>query len=368
VNWLDRENPLAGGAEEHLHEAFGRLARRGHDVTALVSGWRGCDARARLDGIEVHRAGTRYSFSVAGPRYYRSHLARRGFDVVVEDLNKVPLFTPYWTDAPLLLLVHHLFGATAFQAASFPVAAATWILERPVPSVYRGVPTVAVSGSTRDDLVDRGLDGDDIEVIPNGVDVTRYAPDPAVSRTAQPTLLYLGRLRKYKRVDLVIEAVARLAAEGLEVELLVGGTGDASEELHDLAGLLGVGDQVRFLGWVTDEQKLELMRSSWLHVLTSPKEGWGITVVEAAACGTPSVASDAPGLRESVRDGETGLLVPHEDVDALAAAVRALVSDPERREAMGRRARAFAETLSWDATADALERSLQRVVDRGGRR
>jgi glycosyltransferase involved in cell wall biosynthesis len=234
--------------------------------------------------------------------------------------------------------------------------------------VYRGVPTVAVSGSTRDDLVDRGLDGDDIEVIPNGVDVTRYAPDPAVSRTAQPTLLYLGRLRKYKRVDLVIEAVARLAAEGLEVELLVGGTGDASEELHDLAGLLGVGDQVRFLGWVTDEQKLELMRSSWLHVLTSPKEGWGITVVEAAACGTPSVASDAPGLRESVRDGETGLLVPHEDVDALAAAVRALVSDPERREAMGRRARAFAETLSWDATADALERSLQRVVDRGGRR
>ena len=186
-------------------------------------------------------------------------------------------------------------------------------------------------------------------------------------KAVRPTLLYLGRLRKYKRVDLVIEAVARLAERGVDVELLVGGTGDEAEELHDLAGLLGVNDRVRFLGWVSDEQKLELMRSSWMHVLTSPKEGWGITVVEAAACGTPSVASDAPGLRESVRAGQTGVLVAHADVAALAAAIAALVADPERRDAMGRAARDFACSLSWDATADALEAALRRVVARAGR-
>ncbi len=363
LNWLDRENPLAGGAEEHLHEVFGRLAKRGHEVTALVSGWRGCAPRVQLDGIEIHRAGGRYTFSVAAPRYFRRHLADHSFDVVVEDLNKVPLFAPYWIDTPLVLLVHHLFGLTAFDAASVPVAAATCLLERPVPHVYRGVPTVAVSQSTRDDLVRRGFERSVIEVITNGIDVERYAPHEGAPKSGRPTLLFLGRLKKYKRIDLVIEAVARLAERGVDVELRVAGGGEQAEALHDLAGLLGVADRVRFLGHVDEELKLELFRSSWLHVLTSPKEGWGITNLEAAACGTPTIASDAPGLRESVLDGETGLLVAHEDVDALADAVAALVEDPERREAMGRRARAFAESFSWATSAEAFEKVLTRVVD-----
>jgi glycosyltransferase involved in cell wall biosynthesis len=362
LNWLDRENPLAGGAEEHLHQTFGRLAARGHEVTALVSGWHEAPARVSLDGIDVHRAGGRYTFSIAGPRYFRRHLAAIDFDVVVEDLNKIPLFTPFWCDRPRLLLAHHLFGTTAFQAAPLPVAALTWLLERPIPAVYRGTPTVAVSQSTRDDLVARGLRAEAIDVVPNGIDLERYVPDPSVSRAVRPTLLFLGRLKQYKRVDLVIEAVARLAASGSDVELLVAGTGDRAGELRGLADRLGVSDRVRFLGYVSEEEKVEVMRSSWIHVLTSPKEGWGITNLEAGACGTPTIASDSPGLRESVLDGETGLLVPHEDVDALAAAITDLIGDPERRESMGLRARSFAEAFTWDAAADALEASLERVV------
>lgn len=365
VNWLDRENPQSGGAETHLHEVFGRLAARGHEVTALVSGWAGCAPRAELDGIDVHRAGRRYTFSFAGPRYYRRHLARRDFDVVVEDLNKVPLFTPWWTDAPVVLLCHHLFGTTAFHAGPAPLAAATWLLERPIPQVFRDVPVVAVSESTREDLIARGLPSRGIEVVTNGIDVTRYTPEPEGRRAERPTLLYLGRLKKYKRVDLVIEAVARLAEGGVDVQLLVGGTGDQAEELHDLAGLLGVVDRVRFLGYVSEEDKLGLMRTSWMHVLASEKEGWGISNLEAAACGTPSIAADAPGLRESVVDGTTGLLVPPDDADALAAAIRALIEDPERRDAMGRQARRFAERFTWDAAADAFEGVLGRVVEAG---
>lgn len=368
LNWLDRENPLAGGAEEHLHETFGRLAARGHEVTALVSGWSGAPRRVQLDGIDVHRVGSRYSFSVAGPRYYRRHLVSQQYDVIVEDLNKIPLFTRYWSDRPLLLLAHHLFGFTAFQAAPFPVALMTVLLERPLPTVYRDTPVIAVSDSTRDDLVDRGLRRADIDVVPNGIDVERYAPHPSVPKAVRPTLLFLGRLKKYKRVDLVIEAVARLAERGVDAELLVAGTGDQAEELHELTGLLGVADRVRFLGYVSDEQKLELMRSAWIHVLTSPKEGWGITNLEAGACGTPTVASDAPGLRESVVHGETGLLVPHEDEDALVGALADLIGDPERRERMGKSARAFAEGFTWDAAAKSLEARLERVVADSGRR
>jgi hypothetical protein len=158
VNWLDRENPRAGGAETHLHEVFGHLAERGHQVSALVSGWAGSARRARLDGIEVHRSGTRHTFSLTAPLYYRRHLAREGFDCVVEDLNKVPLFTPFWVDAPVVLLAHHLFGSTAFQAGPFPLAVGTVLLERPIPLVYRGTPAIAVSWSTKEDMARRGLD------------------------------------------------------------------------------------------------------------------------------------------------------------------------------------------------------------------
>ncbi len=362
VNWQDRENPQAGGAETHLHEIFGRLAGRGHDVTLLVSGWPDCEPVVELDGMRVHRTGGRYTFSLAAPRYYRSHLREASFDVVVEDLNKVPLFTPAWMGAPVALLVHHLFGATAFQEASAPLAAATWLLERPVPRVFSGCPVVAVSRSTREDLIRRGLDGDDIEVIPNGVDLRRHAPDPAVKRYKDPTVLYLGRLKKYKRVDLVLRAVAALAARGRRVRLLVAGKGDHLPALQALASRLEVKHDVEFLGWVDDDRKVELFRRSWVHVLTSPNEGWGISNMEAAACGTATVSSDAPGLRESVVDGRTGFLVPHGDVGALAGRIGAVLEDPGLRDRLGGAARAFAAGFSWESSADATEEFLRRVV------
>ena len=362
VNWLDRQNPQAGGAEAHLHETFGRLAQRGHEVTLLTSGWKGCDPRTELDGIQVHRAGARYTFSLAAPRYFRRELRNRRFDVVVEDLNKVPLFTRYWTSAPVVALVHHLFGTTAFQEASFPLAAATWLLERPIPLVFRTAPTIAVSASTCEDLGRRGLDVNRIEVILNGIDLEHYTPHPEGLRTPEPSLLFLGRLKKYKGVELLVRAVAVLASEGVHVTLRVGGSGSDRARLEKIALDLGVKDRVHFLGFVKEEEKLELFRTSWLHALTSPNEGWGISIMEAGACGTPSVASDAPGLRESVVDGQTGLLVRHGDVHALADSIASLLNDVERRLAMGREARAFAEQYSWDSSADLMEAFLRRVV------
>ncbi|MFQ5536913.1 MAG: glycosyltransferase family 4 protein [Gemmatimonadota bacterium] len=362
VNWQDRENPQAGGAEAHLHETFGRLAARGHAVTLLVSGWSGAPTREFLDGMEVHRTGGRYTFSAAAPLYARRHLQAHTFDVVVEDLNKVPLFTPFWVRTPVALLVHHLFGATAFQEAALPLAAATWVLERPVPRVFCRRPTVAVSESTREDLIRRGMDPDRIEVIPNGVDLDRYTPDPEGVRYDEPTILYLGRLKRYKGVDLVLAAVRALVARGTQVRFLIGGKGDDRPRLERLTRTMGLEGHVRFLGFVSEEEKLELLRRSWIHTLTSPKEGWGISNMEAAACGTPTVASDAPGLRESVVPGKTGLLAPHGDVPALAEALGTLLEDAPLREEMGRNARAFAEEFSWDRTADRMEEFLFRVV------
>ncbi len=331
-------------------------------MTLLASGWHGAAAREEVDGLDVHRVGGRYTFGLAAPWYYRRALRDRGFDLVIEDLNKVPLFTPYWGRFPLVLLVHHLFGRTAFEEASFPLAAATWLLERPLARVYRGVPVEAVSRSTAEDLERRGFRRDRIVVIPNGVDLAWYHPTTE-SRFERPTLLYLGRLKRYKRVDLVIRALARLRERGVDARLLVAGRGDHEPALRALVSELGLGGAVEMLGFVSEEEKRRLFQKSWVHVLTSPKEGWGITNLEAAACGTPTVASDSPGLRDSVVDGETGFLVPHGDVAALADRLERLITDAGLRQELGRGAREFAERFSWSRAADDTEAHLEQVLE-----
>ena len=335
-------------------------------MTLLCSGWEGCATTAQIDGIDVHRTGGRYTFNLAAPLYCQRHLADRVFDVCVEDLNKVPMLAPTWSGARNgLLLVHHLFGATAFREANPLLATATWLFERIIPVVYRGLPCVAVSRSTREDLGRRGLDPSRIAVIRNGVELDGLRP--AAARFPDPTVVYLGRLKRYKRIDLVLRAVARLRGRGTNVRTIVAGKGNARAHLEDTARRLGIADSVHFAGFVPDEGKHELLSRSWVHALTSPKEGWGITSIEASACGTPTVASDSPGLRETVRHGETGLLVPHGDVEAIATALEETL-EPGNRDRMGRAARNMAQRYSWEGVTDTFEDLLRGLATGRGRR
>jgi glycosyltransferase involved in cell wall biosynthesis len=363
-NWLDRLNPRAGGAEVHLQEVFGRLARSGHRVTLVSSGWRGAAARETVDGIDVHRVGGRESYWWLARRHYHRHLRERHVDVVVEDLNKAPLYTPAWVDAPVVLLVHHLFGGAAFLSATPPVAAATWALERTVGLAYRRCETIAVSESTAEELVVLGMRPDRVTVVHNGVDHRLISTVPLPIRDPEPTALYLGRLERYKRVDLIIQAFARVRDAGDPGTLIVAGDGREMESLRRLVRHFRLGDRVRFTGRVTDAEKRSLMERAWVHVITSMKEGWGITVMEAAACGTPTIASDAPGLRDAVVHGESGLLVRHGDVVALADTLRSAFADRVQLERLGIAARERAEAFTWDAAATAIEEHLEGVVSR----
>ena len=360
VNWQDRDNPLAGGAEIHLHEIFGRIAARGHQVVLLCGGWSGCAPRATLDGIAVHRVGTRHTFPLLARRYYRRHLAGT-HDVLVEDVNKVPLYTPRWKAGHVVALVPHLFGGTAFQELAAPLASAVWLAERPLGRVYRGVPFEAISESTADDLARRGIPRQSVVVIYPGIDTVSYTPDASV-RSPRPLFSYLGRLKKYKGVHYVIRAFAAMGTP--EAVLEIAGAGDYRTELETLAGSLDLGDRVRFLGRISEGEKLALLRRSWALVFASPKEGWGITNLEAAACATPVVASNSPGIRESVRNGETGFLVPHGDVAAMAAAMRRLAESRQLVATLGAQARVFSETFTWERAALETEQHLARVIGR----
>lgn len=363
VNWQDLENPLGGGAETHLHEILERLAAWGHEVVLLCGGWPGCPPRATRGGVEIHRVGTRQSFAFLARRYWQRELRRRAFDVLYEDINKVPLYTTRWGASHVVAVVPHLFGGAAFQELNPVLATAVWLAERPLARAYRGVPFQAISESTADDLAARGVPRGDIVVIPPGVSYEHYTPAPA-QRAPHPTFAYLGRLKRYKGVDIVIRSFARLRHPDAVLE--IAGAGDHRPALESLVRSLDLEGRVRFLGFVTEQEKLALLRRAWAVALASPKEGWGLTNVEAEACGTPVVASDSPGIRESVRDGETGFLTKHGDIEAMAAAMERFASSPALVSQMGARARAFAETFTWDRCARATEAHLSQVINRGG--
>ncbi len=362
INWQDRKNPQAGGAEVHLHQIFGRLAAGGHRVRLLVSGWEGAAERETLDGLDVHRAGSRHGFPLTVRRAYRRRFGGEPFDVVVEDINKLPLYTPLWTRGPVAALVPHLFGATAFREAWPPIAAVVWAAERLMPRVYRDVPVQAISRSTARDLERRGFEGDRIEVVYPGVDHETFRPDPGVPRYGEPTAAYVGRLKRYKGLHVALRAVEILGARGLRLRLLLAGKGDDVGRLRRLARRRGLEDRVEFLGYVSEARKVELLRRAWVNIYPSPKEGWGITNVEAAACGTPSLASDSPGLRESVAEGTSGFLVPHSDPAAWADRLAELCADQTLRERLARGALEHAARFSWDRAAAETEAWLRRAA------
>ena len=229
--------------------------------------------------------------------------------------------------------------------------------------MYRDTPFEAISESTADDLVGRGIARDHVRVIYPGASCDHFTPDPT-QRAPTPVFAYLGRLKKYKGVDLVIRAFARV--DDPRAVLEIAGEGDFRPALERLVRSLDLTARVRFLGFVSESEKLALLRRAWATVFASPKEGWGLTNIEASACGTPVVASNSPGIRESVRHGETGFLVPHGDLDAMAAALRRLADDPALVASLGAGGRGFAASFTWDRAADDTAAHLQHVAHTGG--
>ncbi|PYP43131.1 MAG: hypothetical protein DMD43_00285 [Gemmatimonadetes bacterium] len=362
VNWQDPENPRAGGAELHLFEIFRRLSARGDRIHLVTSGWPGAKARAEVQGISIERHGGRHSFALRGRGAVRRALAREPWDIVVEDINKLPLYLASLTRLPFCAIIPHLFGTTAFREAGWPMALTVTAAERPIPRIYRRAGFHAISESTRDDLLRRGVPGARIRVIHPGIDAKAYAPASGLDRAQPPTFLYVGRLKRYKGVELALRALALARRERPDLSLDIAGTGDDAGRLQRLAHQLGVGAAVRFHGFVSEPRKRELFRAATANLFPSPKEGWGLTVMEAAASGTPSLASDSPGLRDSVRDGETGYLVPHGEAESLGRRMLELAGDPALVARLGAAARRLAESWSWDDAAAATAAHLAELV------
>ncbi len=359
LNERDPRHPRSGGAETHLYEIMSRLAKRGHAVTHFAAGFAGGAVRETVDGIDVRRFGSLGRYYPSAVLACAQETRRGGVDVVVECLNKLPYFSPLYARVPVLALCHHLFGETAFAQVARPIAATVVAAEKLIPLVYRRQRFLTISASTRGDLLLRGIAPERVEVSLPGIRRPRAATRPLRERRMLVT--YVGRLEPYKRVDVLLRAVAPLTAVFPALEVAVIGRGSDRERIERLSHELGIASRLRMPGFVDDDERDRWLADSRVCVCASEKEGWGLTVIEANAVGTPVVASDAPGLRDSVRHGETGWLAPTGDVEAFRAHIADLLVADERAETMGRRSEEWSRRFDWDVAATEMETALERT-------
>ncbi|TKJ32130.1 glycosyltransferase family 4 protein [Blastococcus sp. CCUG 61487] len=363
LNWRDVRHPMAGGAEQYMHEIGSRWVESGAHVTWLTAAVTGRPGHERLDGMHVRRAGG--ALSVYPRTALRGWLARGHFDAVVDCQNGIPFFSPLFAGrrTPIVQVVHHVhqdqFG-THFPA---PAAALGRWLEGPASrSVYRDRPIVAVSPSTRHELRTRLRFRGPVFVVPNG---TVDLPSRNSRRATEPTIVLVSRLVVHKRIDLLLGHLSTVAdaVPGLRVEIV--GDGPDRARLQNLTDELGLQSTVTFHGRTSDEVRDELLSRAWLTTSTSQAEGWGCAVLEAAAWGVPCLALRVPGVRDSVLDGETGWLVdePGQLGAALTGALRH-VSDPVRADQFAESCRAWASCFSWDRSADLLAGVVSAEISR----
>lgn len=363
INWQDIRNPLGGGAEVHFHEIFKRIVQRGHRVTLLCCSHQDLPAEEDIDGIKIIRSGHRNFFNFWVPFLYRKYSNANRYDVVIDDINKIPFYSPLFVKEPLIGIIHHLFGTSIFIESSLPIALYVTTAELLIPKVYRNIPMAVVSNSTKQELVQKGFSADQVDLVYNAVDhaAYRYFPD---AKSVTPLVGYLGRIKRYKSVNHLIQAFDIVQREIADAKLLIIGDGDHLPKLKKLVKQLKLDQKVIFTGALQHDQKINSLNRMWVSVNPSPKEGWGLTVIEANCCGVPVIAANSPGLRDSVVDGKTGLLYPYGDEKRLADLIVNVIQNVNLRKNLSEESMAWAVQFNWERSAENMLNVIEKTLSR----
>ncbi|MFK7919520.1 MAG: glycosyltransferase family 4 protein [Ilumatobacter sp.] len=355
--WRDLDDPDAGGSEVHADECERRWAAAGLEVLHRTSAAVGQPPRTERNGYQVVRRGSRYSVF---PRTIASELTRRmgRYDALIEVMNGVPFFSPVWCRRPRMLFLHHVHGPMWDQMLPGPFAAAGRALEtRVAPPLYRRGLTATPSNATREELIEIGFEPERITAIANGTDPMFT---PGGSKTDHPSIVAVARLAPVKRFGLLLDAVAEARQHVPNLQLTIVGDGPERASLAERVRALDAGGWVRFAGRVDQPDLVDLYRESWIVASASLAEGWGLSLTEAAGCGTPAVATDIRGHRSSVVDGETGVLASEAD---LGTAIARVLTDHELRSQLARAAQQRVSAMTWDATAAGVLGVLRRAAE-----
>ncbi len=346
INWRDPKHPQAGGAETYLFEMARHWVAWGNHVEWLTAGFKGCAGSETLEGVKITRVGNAVTVYLRAPWLYLSRLRGR-FDVIVDAENGIPFFSPLFSLKTKLCLIFHVHERVFLTQLAAPIAwLFVWLETRVMPYVYRNSRFVTISKTSHDEMMKKGFSNHPIEVVHSGVD-KNCVPG---TKSDVPLVCYVGRLKRYKRIDALVQAFAKVRASIPGAKLIIAGSGDQEAPLRGLVNGLGLTGAVEIAGHVSNQEKIEILQRSWLFVTPSSMEGWGIGVIEANACGTPALAYDVPGLREAVVNGLNGVLVP--DGTDMVRPIERILSDRGVRTGLCEGALQRAAEFSWSATAE----------------
>lgn len=358
LNWRDIKNPHSGGAEILTHEMAKRWAAWGHSVTMFTSRFSQGKHEEEIDGVHIIRRGTWWTVHIYAFFYYLVY--GNSYGVVVDEVHWFPFFSALYARKKTVLLACEVARDLYPLFYPFPLSFFWRAIEKLYFFFYRTVPTLAISKSTKEDLVAEGLDAGHITVLPMGISVPAYLP--SVAKEASPTLIYLGRITKQKGVEDALEAFFRVKETIPGTNLWIAGSGDS-----DYIGCMKenikrhkFSQSVRWFGLVSDGQKFTLLAKAHLLLFPSVHEGWGLVASEAAFVGTPTIAYNVSGVRDVVVNGKTGILVdggPQE----LARAVTEVINDQKLFQQLRAGALAEAKRRSWNNTAKEALRVLRTV-------
>jgi glycosyltransferase involved in cell wall biosynthesis len=367
INWRDIKNPEAGGAEIHIDEI---LKRKPPDwnVDFVAAEYPGCTPEEDINGYHVIRIPNNFRFNFTFKKYWIERFSKIGYDFVIDDISKIPHAAHrYITDIPYLAIHHHVHGKSMFNELFFPLALYVYVLEKHYLKMYRNTPTLCVSQSNLDALRENfGFNRTILSF--TGLTFNEIRGNMQFPKETAPTLLYFGRLKKYKRVEHIIRAFREVLDKFPDAVLWIAGKGDREDSLKKLCISLGIADQVTFFGFVDENKKFELMARSWVYAIASEKEGWGLTVMESSAAGLPVVGYRVEGLIDSISDGYSGYLVDNGRIGMMAERIIELFANPALREKMSKDAVVWASRFSWENTAKEFFEIAERVIHefRGG--
>jgi glycosyltransferase involved in cell wall biosynthesis len=359
--WRDLDDVEAGGSELHIAEVAKLWAAAGVEVTMRTSWAQGQPVADTRDGYKVIRRAGRY---MVFPRAAMAELFGRTGprDVLVEIWNGMPFLSPLWNWGPRVTFLHHVHGEMWGMALPSLLARAGELLESKLaPPLYRRAPVVTLSESSKREMVEElGFPSDVVTVVPPGIDPRFTAGD--VAKSPEPLAVAIGRLAPVKRFDALVRVAHAARRQVPTMRLDIVGDGYERPRIEAVIDELGAGDWVTLRGHVTDDEVVDLYRRAWVVTSASAREGWGMTLTEAAACGTPAVASRIAGHEDAALDGVTGLLADGDE--ALAAALAHVLGDDALRSRLSAGALAHAGTLTWSNTATELMRVIAGEVSR----
>ncbi|MGE3062614.1 MAG: glycosyltransferase family 4 protein [bacterium] len=357
INWRDLQNPLYGGAEIHITKIAEHLAEE-NNVFFLSSSFKG-SVNEEINKVKYIRIGHELTFNFAVYLNIKRIIKEYNIDLIIEDINKVPFYTPTFTNIPVMVVIPHIFGNTIFKQAPFWGALYVYLSEKPIKRVYRDSYFEVISKSTKDDLMGRGIDKERIMVAECGVDSIDF---PDVKKTDYPLLVYVGRLKKYKSIDHIILAMPEILKKHKEAKLMIVGTGDYREKLENLVRKMNLYDRIIFTGYVSEQRKFEILKEAWVSIYPSLIEGWGIVNIEANSLGTPVLSANVPGLRDSVKENYSGLLYTYGDIADLSMKLDNIIGDKKRYLEFCDNSYKWALNFNWSRTVSMTSDFIKKII------